>query len=276
MNIIITGANRGIGKQITIALSKLGYTIVMACRNTEAAAIVCNEIKEISGNRNIFVMKLDISSSKSIRSFIENYIEQFQEINILINNAGISKNSHEMTEDGFEINVGTNYFGTFLLTSLLIPLFPKNADNRIVIVTSNIYKIGNYRLDKINQYHWFKAYAVSKLMLLQYSLWLSKQLKDRGIKVNAIHPGIVKTSIMYTNKWYDAIIKFILSPYFINVEDGAKGHIYLATAEEIGTGDYYEKNQAVEIPKKYVSDKKIQELIEYSNRYMEKILSSNM
>ena len=273
MNVVITGANRGIGKQTTIALSKLGHTIIMACRDIDAATLVCNEIKESSGNSKIFVMKLDLASSKSIQAFVADYFKMFKEINILINNAGVSKNSHEITEDGFEINVGTNYIGTYLLTSLLLPLFSKNADNRIIIVTSNIFKIGNFTIDKINNYHWFKAYAVSKYMLLLYSFWLSKQLRNQGIKVNAVHPGIVKTSIMYTNKWYDAIIKVLLAPFFVTVEEGAKGNVYLATAEGIGTGNYYEKNRIVDISKRYVTDTKINELIEYSKRYMKKVTS---
>ena len=99
MNVIITGANRGIGRQTTIALSKLGYTIIMACRDIDAAILVSNEIKESSGNSNIFVMKLDLASSKSIQAFVDDYIKKFKEINILINNAGVSKNSHELTED---------------------------------------------------------------------------------------------------------------------------------------------------------------------------------
>jgi NAD(P)-dependent dehydrogenase (short-subunit alcohol dehydrogenase family) len=274
MNAVITGANRGIGKQTAIALARLGHTVIMACRNVDAAALACSEVKAASGNDDVFVMELDISSSKSIRSFVQAYSERFKELHILVNNAGVSKNSRELTEDGFEMNVGTNFFGTYLLTSLLVPLFPENADCRIVIVTSNIYKIGGFRLDRIDRYRWFKAYAVSKYMLLLYSMWLSGQLKDRGIKVNAVHPGIVRTSIMYTGRWYDAIIKLLLAPFFVSVEDGAKGHVHLATAEGIGTGDYYEKSRVVKIPRRYISDRKTQELMEYSAKYMEKVLSS--
>ncbi len=78
---------------------------------------------------------------------------------------------------------------------------------------------------------------------------------------------------MYTNKWYDAVIKVLLAPFFVTVEEGAKGNVYLATAERIGTGKYYEKSKIVNISKRYDTDHKISELIDYSKQYMKKVTS---
>jgi NAD(P)-dependent dehydrogenase (short-subunit alcohol dehydrogenase family) len=268
---IVTGGNRGIGRETVLGLAGKKYTIIMACRDTISGESVCAEIKQITNNDNIFVMKLDVSSKASIKDFVRNFVSQFGKENILINNAGISSSQKKETIDGLEINIGTNYFGTFLLTYYLLPYFEKGADNRIVNLTSNIYVNGLFEISKINTYHWVKAYAVSKYMILLFTLKLADYLKDSTIKVNAVHPGVVRTSIMYNKKWYDLIIKLILQPFFIDVQEGAKTSIYLATSDDINTssGGYYTKCKKKQIPNKYINVKKMNDLWEYSIKYAE-------
>lgn len=268
---IVTGGNRGIGRETVLGLAAKKYTVIMACRDTISGESVCAEIKQISNNENVFVMKLDVSSKVSIKDFVSNFISRFGKVNILVNNAGISSSQKKETIDGIEINIGTNYFGTFLLTYYLLPYFEKGADNRIVNLTSNIYVNGLFDISKINTYHWVKAYAVSKYMILLFTLKLADYLKDSTIKVNAVHPGVVRTSIMYNKRWYDLIIKLILQPFFIDVEEGAKTSIYLATSDEvnISSGGYYIKCKKKQIPKKYINVNKMNELWEYSIKYAE-------
>lgn len=269
---IVTGGNRGIGKETVIGLAEKKYTVIMACRNTVASDSVCTEIKKLTNNENIFVMKLDVSSKASIKEFVGNFVSQFGKINILVNNAGISSSQRKKTIDGIEINIGTNYFGTFLLTNYLLPYFEKDADNRIINLTSNIYTNGLFELSKINTYYWVKAYAVSKYMILLFTLKLANDLKNTTIKVNAVHPGVVRTNIMYNKKWYDIIIKVILQPFFIDVQAGAKTSVYLATSEEIrdSSGGYYAKCKKQKIPKKYIDILMQNELWEYSVKYAKK------
>jgi NAD(P)-dependent dehydrogenase (short-subunit alcohol dehydrogenase family) len=109
-------------------------------------------------------------------------------------------------------------------------------------------------------------------MILLFTLKLADYLKDSTIKVNAVHPGVVRTSIMYNKKWYDLIIKLILQPFFIDAQEGAKTSIYLATSDEINnsSGGYYIKSKEKRIPKKYINVNKMNELWEYSIKYAEK------
>lgn len=270
-NIIITGANRGIGKEVARALAKTNNTIIMACRNIEAANTVCKAIRLESGNKNIDVMKLDLSSLLSILQFVEAFRNKHRYVNILINNAGVFSKKHQHTQDGFEETIGVNYFGTFLLTHLLLSYFPEGMDNRIINMTSSIYKMGQFKVSKLNDYRWFKAYAVSKYAILLFTLELADKLKIRNISANVVHPGIVTTSIMKMNKWYDFIIEILLKPYYISEEEGAKTSVYLTQSEEVRTitGKYYEKGQIKKIPNRYDSKDLRKELWDTT----EKILS---
>lgn len=264
---IVTGANRGIGKETARGLAAAGMTVVMACRNLVSARTACEEIISLTRNPDVAVMKLDISSRDSIRNFVEDFKNRYGRLNILINNAGVCTMDHRRTVDNFEPNIGTNYVGTFLLTMQLLPFFEKDAEGRIINLISNIYKIGWFHFDKMHDYRWFRAYAVSKYLVLLFTLELAERLRDSGISVNAVHPGIVRTSIMYTHRWFDHIIKLILSPFFIDVAEGAKQIIHLATAGEATnvSGVYFHKTRRKRIPTCYNSLKLRAALWEYSS-----------
>jgi NAD(P)-dependent dehydrogenase (short-subunit alcohol dehydrogenase family) len=268
--IIITGANRGLGKQTTLELAKAGNIIIMACRNIQTSVPICEEIRQESGNDNIEVMELDLSSQASIHQFVENLKLRYEKVNILINNAGITSRYSQKTIDGLDLVVGTNYFGPYLLTSLIIPIFAQNEDNRIINITSNIYPYGQYDFRKINEYKWVKAYAVSKYLVLLFTLELAERLKEKGITVNAVHPGVVKTTIMFTKKWYDAIINTILLPFYVSVEEGAKTIVYLAASDDIKgiTGQYFYKNKIKKVSNRYNDVKERKELFNRTNKIL--------
>jgi NAD(P)-dependent dehydrogenase (short-subunit alcohol dehydrogenase family) len=267
---IVTGANRGLGRETALGLARLGYTVVLACRKGPEAERVAAEISGLAHNSKVFAMRLDVGSCASIFAFVREFQARFGRVNILVNNAGVSKNTDEKTADGFEMNVGTNYLGTYALTMSLLPLFQGGPRDRIVNLTSNIYRMGKFRIDRIGSYRWVKAYAASKYMILLFTLWLSGREEARGIRVNAVHPGIVRTSIMYTHRWYDAIIKAILLPFFIEPARGAAGIIELASAERVDNGKLYSRGKIVKIPKRFSRESVQEELIEFSAGYLGK------
>jgi len=250
---IVTGANRGIGKATALELAHAGMVVVLACRNMASAEMARAEIVAQSHNEDVHALRLDLASRESVWQFAREFQARFPYLNILVNNAGISTMTPSFTPDGFESHIGTNFMGPGLLTLLLVPSFEPHADNRIVNVVSNIYRIGHFRSYKINRYRWFKAYAVSKYLLLLFTLGLADRLKGNDIAVNAVHPGIVKTSIMYTGKWFDFLIKAILSPFFIDVREGAATSVYVATSEEVRgvSGRYFSASKARRISRCY-------------------------
>jgi NAD(P)-dependent dehydrogenase (short-subunit alcohol dehydrogenase family) len=106
----------------------------------------------------------------------------------------------------------------------------------------------------MNTYHYVKAYSVSKYAQLLISLELAGELKEKGITINAVNPGTVRTKIMITNIWwYDFFINILMAPLYIEPAEGAKTCIYLATSDEVKneTGKFYRKCKPVVIPKRY-------------------------
>ncbi|GHV64078.1 oxidoreductase [Spirochaetia bacterium] len=263
---IVTGADRGMGKETALALAKNHYTVIMACIDIQNADLTRDEIKSISGNKNIFVKKIDLSSVLSIKQFVQSFLQDFNRVNILINNAGITSMKYEITEDGFEKTMAVNAIGPYLLTKLLIPHFPPGEDNRIINLSSWFYKYGRFSIDKINKYHYVKAYAVSKYAQLLVALELADELKEKGITINAVDPGTVRTGIMVTNIWWrDFIINILLAPVYIDPKEGAATCIYLATSDEVKneTGNFYRKSGPIVLSGKYNNKAARTELLQY-------------
>ncbi|MDD3716735.1 MAG: SDR family NAD(P)-dependent oxidoreductase [Candidatus Neomarinimicrobiota bacterium] len=263
--IIITGANRGLGKHAAELLANAGHSLILACRNITAAEESCRTLHTKCGNRDIHAMKLDLTDRASIRDFVSDFRKRFADLDILINNAGIITQKAGWTPEGLELTSATNYFGHYLLTRLLLPCFSSgNGDKRIVNLVSVIYPYGRaYRFECLHRYRWVRAYAVSKYMILQSTLALAESLKSRGICVNAVDPGIVNTSIMFTQKWYDSIINLILRPFYIPYADGAARICEVALAPELRhvSGCCFRKGNALPLKKSDADTRALNNLI---------------
>ncbi len=248
--VLITGGNSGIGAAAAKALAAKGYDVVIACRNQEKAAAVAGEIKTVGGK--IEVMKLDLGSFKSIRAFADAFKAKYSQLDVLINNAGLSPIRKTITEDGFEQQFGVNYLGHFLLTHLLLDLLRKSAPARIVNVSSMIHRIGSINPKSFKGdafYFSLFAYGQSKLANILFSNELARRYGKDGIVSNALHPGGVETDI-YNElpKWLYALIK----PTLISAEKGASTVVFLAdnpAAANI-TGKYLIKSKETGTSKK--------------------------
>lgn len=247
--VLITGANGGIGKETARGLAKMGATIVMACRNLTRAVAVCEAIKRGSGNARIEVMQLDLTSLRSVRELVSQFSGKHQQLNVLINNAGVICAGGRETEDGFNRVMATNYLGPFLLTNLLLPLLKQTPEARIINVSSIAHLWGRIDLNDLNLKRRFRfrgAYASSKLALILFTQELSERLKQTGITANALHPGVVATDIYRIGpegSWYQATFRTILSVVMISPQDGAQTSIYLASSDDVRgvTGKYFYK-----------------------------------
>ena len=148
--VAITGCNTGIGKFTALDMSRRGAKVVMLCRNVEAAEVVAEEIRKATEGE-VIVHRCDLASLKSVRECSEQLSNSLEKIDILINNAGVMTCPLTRTEDGFEMQIGTNHFGHFLLTNLVMPLVKKAAPGaRIVNVSSLAHDSGVMQWDDIN------------------------------------------------------------------------------------------------------------------------------
>jgi NAD(P)-dependent dehydrogenase (short-subunit alcohol dehydrogenase family) len=242
---IVTGANTGIGKETALGLAKLGATVVMVCRDHERGEAALREIKQKSRNDRVDLMICDFSSQNSIRQFASDFKQRHDQLDVLVNNAGVVLRERSMTEDGFESTFAINHLGYFLLTNLLLDVLKKSAPSRIVNVASTAHKYG--RLD-INSwvtgrdYSTFGAYANSKLANVLFTYELARRLQGTGVTANCLHPGGVGTNLFRgLPKFMQALIRLVT----ISPERGARTSIFLASSSEVEgvTGKYFARRR---------------------------------
>lgn len=232
---IITGADGGMGQVITRALAKEGYTIIMACKDPEKAAPICQRIKEESGNSHIEVRPLNLASLTSVNAFSENILAEGRPIARLMNNAGVLTTPIRQTEDGIETIVSVNYVGPYLLTRRLLPLMHRGS--RIVNTVSCTYAIGQIETDffskgKNGRFSRIPVYGNTKLALLLFTRELAKRVEDKGITVNAADPGIVSTNMITMQAWFDPLTDILFRPFIKSPEQGAATAVHLALSDE--------------------------------------------
>lgn len=203
--IVITGANAGIGFQLTRKLCKLGAQVIMACRSPERAARAHQKILDEIPEARVTVMALDVSNPESIRQFCKQFSEQFGQLDILVNNAGIVAVPLTRNDAGHELQLATNYLGPFALTGLMLPLIKDVDGSRIVNVGSLAHRIGKLELDDFNweqgEYKEMGAYARSKIAMMTYTMELNRRLHQQGSHIIALsaHPGFANTEIARGN-----------------------------------------------------------------------------
>lgn len=242
--VLITGATSGIGKATAIGLAKLGAEIVFTARNKEKAEQTKNEILVQVPAAKISWLLCDLSSLQSIKNCAEEYKTKHTKLDVLINNAGIWITEELISKDGFEMTFAVNHLAPFLLTNLLLDTIKATPKSRIVNLSSGLHYQGKFNSNdlenKQSKFSGFQNYNNSKLYNALFTKQLSGLLKNSGVIVNCLHPGVVKTSLFDTAGGF---ARTILSLFMITPEKGAKTSIYLASSPEVEkiTGEYFDK-----------------------------------
>ncbi|WP_420238808.1 3-oxoacyl-[acyl-carrier-protein] reductase [Telmatobacter bradus] len=181
---LVTGASQGIGRACALELAKAGATVALAARNQAKLAEVVAEIEAAGGKAAAFA--LDVSSEESIKTGAKAVLEQFGKVEILVNNAGITRDGlmMRMKRADWDDVLGTNLTGAFLLTQALISPMMKNRWGRIINIASVVGRTG--QAGQVN-------YAASKSGLIGLTRSLAREVASRGITVNAVAPGYIET-----------------------------------------------------------------------------------
>ncbi|XP_072017683.1 retinol dehydrogenase 13-like isoform X2 [Amphiura filiformis] len=252
--VIVTGANTGIGKETAKDMARRGARVILACRDTSKADKAAQEIRQDTGSTNIVVHKLNLASLQSVRDFSQKILDEENRLDILINNAGIMMCPQWETEDGFEMQMGTNHLGPFLLTNLFLDLIKKSAPSRIVNVSSTAHSLftpaGGIDFDDINckkSYDPMAAYGKSKLANILFTRALAKRLKGTGVTTYSLHPGSIQTDLQRTAAdqyfWAPLLFnKFTYAFFFKTPTQGAQTSIFCAVDESVAnsSGKYYD------------------------------------
>jgi NAD(P)-dependent dehydrogenase (short-subunit alcohol dehydrogenase family) len=260
---IITGADGGMGSEITKAVAKAGYTTIMACLPSPQAQVVRDKIQEIprqarndKGNNDkgdIVVLPLDLASPESIFHFVEKINNDYPQIDLLINNAGVLYPKLKDLDGKWDYTTMVNYFGHYVLTNKLLPFLQLEA--RIVTVVSLTYRFGKIEPNFFEggRHSWVqqvKNYSNSKLALLYFSLDLAEKLAEKKITVNCSDPGIVGTKIIaMNNRVFDKICDVFARPFMKSPKGGAQTAIYLALNEKVKntSGGYFKNEKQIPI-----------------------------
>ena len=183
----ITGATRGIGRQIAITLAKEGFDIAINYRKENEDLIETKKLVEAQ-NAKCFTVQGDVSSFEDSERMVKDIIEEFNHIDILVNNAGITKDMllMRMKKEDFESVIGVNLVGTFNITKNVIPHMMKNRSGRIINVSSVVGISGN--AGQTN-------YSASKAGIIGFTKSLAKEVGSRNILVNAVAPGFIETQM---------------------------------------------------------------------------------
>ena len=221
----ITGATRGIGRQIAITLAKEGFDIAINYRKENEDLI---ETKKMVEDQKVkcFTVQGDVSSFEDSERMVKDIIEEFNHIDILVNNAGITKDMllMRMKKEDFESVIGVNLVGTFNITKNVIPCMMKNRSGRIINVSSVVGISGN--AGQTN-------YSASKAGIIGFTKSLAKEVGSRNILVNAVAPGFIETQMtdVLKDEVKEEISKTIPLKRMGTVEDVANVVKFLASKD---------------------------------------------
>ncbi|XP_034281977.1 retinol dehydrogenase 12-like isoform X2 [Pantherophis guttatus] len=246
---IVTGASSGIGKAIALDLARKNAHTILACRCREKGQAAVEEIRRATGNPQVQLRLLDISSMASVRDFARRFLEEGSQLHILVNNAGVTGLPFAITTEGLELTFATNVSGAFLLTNLLLGTMMASAPARIVNVSSfrhfYVRKVnlkwltGEERLKNASQ-----AYDCTKLMNVIFTMELARRLQGTGVSANVLSPGIVRTEILRHYGRVSRLLYWLCSPFMRSPQKGAISTLYCAVAPEMEgiSGKYFDSN----------------------------------
>ncbi|HMK10473.1 MAG TPA: SDR family oxidoreductase [Acidimicrobiales bacterium] len=198
---IVTGANNGIGLETARQLAAAGAEVVLAVRNADKGKTAIDDIRSTAPDAAVRVGVLDLASLASIEGFATQMTTEGRAIDLLVNNAGVmAVPTRHTTEDGFELQFGTNHLGHFALTGRLLPLLRQAKAPRVTNVSSGAHLVGSIPFDDLQLergYRPWRAYSESKLANLLFTLELQRRSEAAGwgIMSNAAHPGSTRTNL---------------------------------------------------------------------------------
>lgn len=245
--VVITGANSGLGLESARLMAARGAEVIMACRSQEKGEAARQQILAEHPQAKLVLLPLDLASQRSIKTFAEHFKSQYSTLDILLNNAGLMAPPLSRTEDGFEMQFGTNHLGHFALTGLLLDSLENAEAPRIVVVSSVAHNFGKIYFDNLNADKWYFRwffYGQSKLANLMFARELHQRLRQRGSKIQAMaaHPGYSDTNLQSTSGT-DIFNRFFAQPQHM----GSYPSVYAATASEAKSGEYYGPNGLFEV-----------------------------
>ena len=238
---LVTGANSGLGFHTALELSRHGARVLLACRSPQRAEQALGRLRLAGGSGEL--VALDLSSLASVRAAATEVAGRVEVLDLLVNNAGVMAPPRTLTEDGFELQLGTNHLGHFALTGRLLPLLLAAPAPRVVTVSSGAHRLGSIAFDDLmgeRSYRRWGAYGQSKLANLLFTSELDTRFCDRLTAV-AAHPGYAATHLQtgQGQPLMEALMRVGNATIAQSDAAGAWPSLYAATAPGVRGGQYF-------------------------------------
>ena len=241
---LVTGANSGLGFGTSKALAQKGAKVVMTVRNLQKGEQALAAIKSKIPTADLVLMQLDLADLSSVERFTEAFQQRFQRLDVLINNAGVMMpNTRQLTQQGFELQFGTNHIGHFVLTRNLLPILEQTQASRIVTLSSLVAKMSKADiywedLQWEQSYDKMAAYAQSKLANMMFGVELHQRLKTKQSNTISVlaHPGYTATNLQNNMGIQGKIMNFLFAQ---KLQMGILPTLRAATDPNVKGGEYY-------------------------------------
>ena len=252
---LITGSASGIGRIAARELARLGATLILVDREIEEGKAARDEIVGLSSNDKLEFIGCDVSSFDEVRKLADHVNRKYDELHVLINNAGLTDPEYRLSADGHEFHMATMHLGHFLLIHLLLDKLQASAPARIIQISSDAHKAGkgldfeDMRCEKVwkgrkySNNGAFVAYHRAKLAMVCATYDLARRLEGTGVTINAVSPGyFVKTNVYRHVTGIFKLIVWIMRRFMNDPEKAAKTYVFLASSPEVEgvTGKYWE------------------------------------
>ncbi len=242
---LVTGATSGIGQVTARELAKMDATVIVVGRNRERCEATVADIKRRSASDKVEFMQADLSSQESIRDLAKTFTAKYDQLQVLVNNAGGIFGKRETTVDGLEMTFALDHLAYVLLTELLLPALERGAPARIVNVSSSAQAGGKINFDDLQgekRYSAWRAYNQAKLANVLFTYELARRLQGTGMTATCLHPGFVATGFAQNNSGpLQTLTKAGQRVFAISPEKGAETSIFLASSPLVEgvTGQYF-------------------------------------
>ncbi|QUQ68791.1 SDR family oxidoreductase [Kutzneria sp. CA-103260] len=259
---VVTGANSGLGFGLTGRLAKAGADVILAVRNRAKGADAIDRLSKNIPGAKLGMRDLDLSCLDSVAALGEQLVAEGRPIDFLLNNAGImTPPRRDVTEDGFELQFGSNHLGHFALTAHLLPLL-RQGNAHVMTMSSMTNRWGRLNFDDLNwerSYSAQRSYGTSKLANLMFAQELQRR-SDRGgwgLRSNSAHPGATITNLQVTGPTHGRSstgmvdlmnrISYRIPGMWQQVDQGILPALYAATSPDAVGGGYYGPNGPFEL-----------------------------
>jgi NAD(P)-dependent dehydrogenase (short-subunit alcohol dehydrogenase family) len=242
--VIVTGANTGIGFETARALARKGAHVTLSCRDVDKGKAALERILAESGDKAATLAQLDLADLHNVEAFAARFKDQHERLDLLILNAGVMVPPDSKTAQGFELQFGVNHLGHFALTGALLPLVRATEGSRVVVVSSTAATQGAIDFDDLHfekkGYKPWRAYGQSKLANQLFTLELQRRLRAArsSVLVTAAHPGWSATDLQRTSP----MVSFLNRFFAMQPPQGALPTLRAAIDPEANGGDYYGPN----------------------------------